>query len=135
MNAQDIIKSMLAVIDGVAQPQQEPEVVQVVVEPNTGEESPLTNTPGDDVNRFKQIVDLLDKPQEQGSFDNEPNPSYADIDSVTVDAGGGMNGPKHPHDIRLKDPSAYPHEQDDNCEQKPERSPLHAALLNAMRGM
>ena len=31
----------------------------------------------------------------------------ADIDAVTTNAGGGVNGPKHPADIRVKDPGAY----------------------------
>jgi hypothetical protein len=33
---------------------------------------------------------------------------YADIDSVTKNAGGGVNGPKHPADIRGEHPSMYP---------------------------
>jgi hypothetical protein len=30
---------------------------------------------------------------------------------VTTDAGGGLNGPKHPADLRVKDPSMYPNFQ------------------------
>lgn len=135
MNAQDLIKSILATIDGVAQP--EPEmVIQVSAGHDAGEDSPLTHTPGDDINRFKQIVDLANEPEEQGCFANEPDAKYADIDAVTVDAGGGMNGPKHPHDLRVKDSSVYPDQQD--AEQEPaqdNKSPLHAALLQAMRGL
>jgi len=29
------------------------------------------------------------------------------IEAVTTDAGGGVNGPKHPADIRVKDPRGY----------------------------
>ena len=135
MRAQDLIKSILATIDGVAQP--EPQMtIQVSAGDKPGEESPLTHAPGDDINRFRQIVDLVDEPEEQGAFANEPDEKYADVDAVTVDAGGGMNGPKHPHDLRVKDPSVYPDQQD--AEQDPEqdsKSSLHTALLQAMRGL
>jgi len=50
-----------------------------------------------------------------GSFDgvaNRPNEVVAPVSAVTTDAGGGVNGPKHPHDIRVKDPSAYPDQQE-----------------------
>jgi hypothetical protein len=43
---------------------------------------------------------------------NSPNEKIASIDAVTVDAGGGINGPKHPHDLRVKDPSMYPNQQE-----------------------
>jgi len=135
MRAQDLIKSILATIDGVAQPSPEM-VIQVSANQEPGEESPLTHAPGDDINRFKQIVDLVDEPELDNSFANEPDEKYAGIDAVTVDAGGGVNGPKHPHDLRVKDPSVYPDQQD--AEQAPEqddKSPLHTALLQAMRGL
>lgn len=56
--------------------------------------------------RFKQIVAMLDqkRPFPGSGATTEPNEVVADIDSVTVDAGGGLNGPKHPADIRVKDP-------------------------------
>lgn len=139
MNAQDMIKTMLTIVDGgqAAQVTITAPVGQPTLEPvpEPGEASPLTHT-GDDINRFKQIVDLASEPK-QGVFANSLEPQYADIDSVTVDAGGGMNGPKHPHDLRVKDPSAYPHTQDHSAElpQHSEHSPLHAALIDAMRGM
>lgn len=47
-------------------------------------------------------------------FENSPNEQYADIDDVTVNAGGGMNGPKHPKDIRIKDPTPYENEAYEN---------------------
>lgn len=62
---------------------------------------------GDDVNRFKQIKDLAST-DEPTQFANTPKEEYADIDSVTVNAGGGMNKPKHPSDIRGEHPSMYP---------------------------
>ena len=56
--------------------------------------------------RFKQIFAMLDNPS-QGPFANSPNEVVADIDSVTTLAGGGVNGPKYPADIRVKDPRGY----------------------------
>lgn len=64
----------------------------------------------DDINRFKQIVDLADS-GETTEYSNTPKEEYAGIDAVTTNAGGGANGPKHPHDIRVKDPSLYPNQQ------------------------
>lgn len=48
--------------------------------------------------------DMNDK---KAGFENEPDEKYADIDDITKNAGGGMNGPKHPKDLRIKDPTAY----------------------------
>ena len=62
-------------------------------------------------NRFKSILAMLDK-ESFGTFANSPNEVVAPVSSVTTDAGGGVNGPKHPHDIRVKDPSAYPNQQE-----------------------
>ncbi len=58
---------------------------------------------------------------DDGGYQNKPKAEYADIDAVTTDAGGGMNGPKHPKDLRIKDPSpyeneAYANEPDENYE-------------------
>ena len=67
----------------------------------------------DDIRRFKQIVDLVSD-EETGTmspFSNAPNESYADIDAVTKDAGGGVNNPKHPSDQRVQHPSMYPGHQ------------------------
>ena len=36
-----------------------------------------------------------------------PTEAYAGIESVTDEAGGGANGPKHPADIRAEHPSLY----------------------------
>ena len=137
MRAQDMIKAMLTMIDGgqTTQISIEPAVVTEPEQP--GELSPLSATASDDINRFKQIIDLANDPAEAGAFANEPNEQYADIDAVTVDAGGGVNGPKHPHDLRVKDPSAYPHTQDQSNDMEPhtEKTGLHGALINAMRGL
>jgi hypothetical protein len=109
MKTTDIIRNILDLIDGI-ECAQEPTDVEVV-EPEVVELEPVANaqitTTADDPNHFKQIVDLVSKGI-GGNFRNSPNEHYGSIDAVTVDAGGGVNGPKHPHDIRVKDPSAYP---------------------------
>lgn len=61
----------------------------------------------DDIRRFRQIVDLADK-GEPTEYSNTPREEYAAIDSVTTAAGGGMQAPKHPADIRGEQPSIYP---------------------------
>lgn len=111
MRVQDIIRSMIDMVDHMQSnnPITTPKVIvahptATVVQP--GDASPLTHA-GDDINRFRQIVDLADK--DISPIGNSPDEHYADLDSVTVHAGGGLNGPKHPADIRVKDPSATPH--------------------------
>lgn len=125
MRVQDIIRNILNFIDGEEQTPVEPEFV---LKPDH------KVTAGDDINRFKQIVDLADNP-ERHRFINEPNPAYADLDSVTIHAGGGMNGPKHPADIRVKDPSAYPQLIDKEVNEPVLDHPDHVIMINTMRGL
>jgi hypothetical protein len=95
MRAQEIIRGILDMIDGV-EPRQPIEPVEDMGYSDT------------DIKRFKQIVDLVDADQE-AIYSNEPNEQYADIESVTIDAGAdGMNGTKDPADIRGEHPSLYP---------------------------
>jgi hypothetical protein len=56
--------------------------------------------------RFKQVLAMLDA-DSFGQYSNSPNEIVADVEAVTTDAGGGVNGPKHPGDIRVKDPRGY----------------------------
>jgi hypothetical protein len=74
-----------------------------------GNPNPISK--GDDANRFKQVMDLI-ADEQHTEYANEPKEEYADMDSVTVNAGGGINGPKHPHDLRVKDPSQHPGQQE-----------------------
>lgn len=60
----------------------------------------------DDIRRFRQIVDLASA--QQTEYPNTPKEEYAGIESVTTSAGGGMQAPKHPADIRGEQPSIYP---------------------------
>ena len=104
MNIQDVIRNVLDMLDGIENDQTSiPKATNIGLSPLT-----LINNPDDDINRFKQIIDLADDP-ERDRFCNEPNVAYGDLDSVTTNAGGGVNGPKHPADIRVKDPSAFQH--------------------------
>ena len=61
----------------------------------------------DDIRRFRQIVDLADS-GEPTEYTNTPKEEYAAMDAVTTKAGGGMQAPKHPADIRGEQPSIYP---------------------------
>lgn len=114
MRIQDIIRSMIDMIDGHTEPEEHVTTVVVAHPTATVQEpddaSPLTHA-GDDIRRFKQIVDLADNDGIE-PYGNAPKEKYADIDAVTTDAGGGLNGPKHPHDLRVKDPSMYPNQQE-----------------------
>ena len=61
----------------------------------------------DDIRRFRQIVDLADQ-GEQTEYSNTPKEEYAGLDAVTSKAGGGMQAPKDPADIKGEHPSLYP---------------------------
>ena len=65
-----------------------------------GDPSPEEESYGnDDIRRFRQIVDLADS-GEPTEYSNTPKEEYAAPDAVTNLAGGGMQGEKHPDDIR-----------------------------------
>jgi hypothetical protein len=88
---------------------------QIDGEPETSVDQPDDTPQGycdDDLARFKQIAGIVSEPGEMSPLSNSPNEKIADISAVTVDAGGGVNGPKHPHDLRVKDPSMYPNQQE-----------------------
>jgi len=95
MRTTDIIRAVLDLIDGS---EQENKVnVQVTAPLEQGEP---------EASRFKQIFAMLSAPS-KGPLANSPNEVVTSIDAVTTDAGGGLNGPKHPADIRVKDPRGY----------------------------
>lgn len=98
MRATEIIRDLLDIIDAVDTVEQEPTGVEAsvtVVEPDV------------DVNRVKQIAGLLSGDNTAG-YANEPEEQVADITAVTTAAGGGMNGPKDPADIRGSTMAMYP---------------------------
>jgi len=113
MRATEIIRDILDIIDQVEEPAH-PEgmdmavqITKVVPEIDT---MSLSHDAGE-INRFRQIVDLLPDNNEMSPLSNSPNPKVADINAVTKHAGGGVNGPKHPSDIRGEHPSMYPAHQ------------------------
>lgn len=100
MKITELIRGMLDVIDGVdTQP----------------EEQPAAAYSDRDVKRFKQIVDLADQGQPT-EYSNTPKEQYADIASVTVDAGadGGINGTKEQEDLRGTTFRLYPSQDREN---------------------
>lgn len=112
MKATDLIRSVLDIIDGVEQPQ-EPEVAVIDLQepeeelPTLQHDGDIEGTPCGDgpepgepvANRFKTVYDMLAQ-EKPTPWATSPNPTIADIDAVTVDAGGGHNGPKQTADIR-----------------------------------
>ena len=113
MKMQELIAGIMDLIDQASQPEHADQAqIMVVSKPDpAGQMSPLTQA-GDDINRFRQIVALADEPHTHAEFQNEPNEKYADIEAVTTHAGGGVNGPKHPDDLRGNSFRIYPSE---NC--------------------
>ena len=101
MRAQDIIRAVLDLLD--QEEQQQPAMSVDVSVPNE---------PGEQSSRFKQILAMLQNKDNASPLSNAPNEVVAPVSAVTTDAGGGPNAPKHPHDIRVKDPSAYPNQQE-----------------------
>jgi hypothetical protein len=106
MRAHEIIRGILDLIDsidGTKDLQMKSDLEACVVEPEMPADA--------EINRFKQIAGLLDVLPDNAEFQNEPKEVYLGIAAVTTDAGGGINGPKHPNDLRVKDPSIYPDQQ------------------------
>ncbi|MDA9953482.1 hypothetical protein N9D61_03975 [Planktomarina sp.] len=97
MSARDLLRAVLDILDA-----EDEQKVKTDITIHQNDE------PDD---RFKQILAMLDA-DSFGPLANSPNEVVAPVSAVTTDAGGGMNAPKHPHDIRVKDPSAYPDQQE-----------------------
>lgn len=77
---------------------------------------------------IRSLLDILDQLEDQESeclepvavaefppeligYSNTPDPLIADVASVTTAAGGGLNGPKNPADLRSDSVSMYPNFQ------------------------
>ena len=97
MRATDVVRQVLDLLDEIDGPHDIEDGVEAEVHVHQN---------NDLDSRFKHILAMLD-PQSFDSVANRPNEVVADIDAVTTDAGGGLNGPKDPADIRVKDPGAY----------------------------
>jgi len=103
MRATDIVRQVLDLLDQVEG--------QHDIQDNAIDAEVHVHQNNEPDNRFKQILAMLDA-DSFGPLANSPNEVVAPVSSVTTDAGGGVNGPKHPHDIRVKDPSMYPNQQE-----------------------
>lgn len=103
MRATDIVRQVLDLLDQVEG--------QHDIQDNAIDAEVHVHQNNEPDNRFRQILAMLDA-DSFGPLANSPNEVVAPVSAVTTDAGGGVNGPKHPHDIRVKDPSAYPDQQE-----------------------
>jgi hypothetical protein len=92
MTTTDIIRAVLDIIDNAGT--------------TTSTVNPVPNEPGEQTSRFKQIFAMLQNPSD-GPYANTPNEIVTNVDSVTTDAGGGLNGAKHVDDLRVKDPRGW----------------------------
>lgn len=93
MRATDVVRQVLDLLDAIEGDNDIKADVTVV----------QNNEPD---NRFRQILAMLNA-ESFGEYANTPNEVVSDVDSVTTLAGGGVNAPKHPADIRVKDPRGY----------------------------
>ena len=99
MRATDIVRQVLDLLDQVEG--------QHDIQPNVIPNAACDAEQGEPIaGRFNQIFGMLDEPS-NGPLANSTNEVVADVDAVTTLAGGGVNGPKHPDDIRVKDPKGY----------------------------
>ncbi len=98
MKATDIIRDVLDLIDRI-------DCTSVEDTSSTTEVQT-----GVDTNRFKHIFDLLSAERNQ-TYSNTPGEAVAPVEAVTVDAGGGWNGPKNPADMKSNSISMYPNFQ------------------------
>jgi hypothetical protein len=99
MKTTDVIRNVLDLIDRIDCDVESQ--VDTVVEPEVD-----NDVYDDEKRRFQQIVDFLT--QSYQLYNNSPGVVVANISSVTDQAGGGWNGPKHPADIRADSVSMYP---------------------------
>lgn len=107
MKAHEIIRGVLDLIDLIDN-SADSDVDTVVSIDALDQQDDFYN---DSLRRFKQIAGIIDN-DDDCTYANEPNEKYGNIDTVTVDAGGGLNEPKHPSDIRGNSISLYPYYQD-----------------------
>lgn len=98
MRATDIVRQVLDLLDEIEGPH------DIKSDGIDAEVKIFQNDESND--RFRQILAMLDA-ESFGPLANSPNEVVAPVDSVTTLAGGGLNGPKDPADIRVKDPRGY----------------------------
>jgi hypothetical protein len=117
MKANEIMRGVLDLLDRIdcdqaQQPAQISIAGQAIAEPEViAIDIPVEEPPqdyNDETRRFRQISDILSTKNRNTMYSNSPNEMIASPTSVTVDAGGGENGPKHPSDLRTNSISLYP---------------------------
>lgn len=87
MRGTDIVRQVLDLLDQIDGPHDVEGTMNVQDDPAHIE------------NRFKSILAMLNS-DSFGEYSNTPNEIVAPVSAVTTDAGGGVNGPKDPADIR-----------------------------------
>jgi hypothetical protein len=92
MSARDLLRAVLDILDA-----EDEQKVKADITINQNDEK---------TSHLKQILAMLDV-NSFGPLANSPNEVVAPVSAVTTDAGGGVNGPKDPADIRVKDPRGY----------------------------
>lgn len=100
MRITDIIRAVIDMVDSAEQQQQQEE-------PKSEPAVTAVISNNDELARIMQIAGVLPT-DEPAVYANEPEEKYADVDSVTTCAGGGVNGPKNPADIRGSTQAIYP---------------------------
>lgn len=96
MRTTDVIRAVLDLLDTVESSQEQAPRAEIALD--------IPNEPGEQTSRFKQIFAMLNNRDSMSPLSNAPNEVVAPVSAVTTDAGGGVNGSKHPDDIRIKDP-------------------------------
>lgn len=99
MKITDIIRSLLDLVDRAEEPVEQAPQMSVSI---------TTQSDPDELARIKQIAGLIDDGDKE--YSNSPNEKIAGIDAVTA-SGTDVNRSKHPSDIRVQHPSAYPGHQ------------------------
>ena len=100
MRAVEFLRGLVDLIDKF----ETPEVNVTAVKVETGVDDPFT--PIKDLLKPCGHSDPCDCHADQ--FQNEPHEAYADIHSMTSQAGGGVNGPKDAADLRGSTMNIYP---------------------------
>jgi len=101
----------------------------------SGGDKPDMSPAGSDGDRgMDQIKDLIRNAGIKKDFANEPEEAYAGVDSVTSDAGGGMQEPKDPADIRVKDPSGYTQAEEEYANEPDEQYSDHNTMVKDLSG-
>jgi hypothetical protein len=138
MNAQgvDNIKQLLDLMKAASAPTRMSEPMAM---PSPGMDMPISITKikpagSDGPSGMAQIRDLISKADSPKPFENSPEEAYSDVDSVTTDAGGGVNGPKNPADIRIKDPSPYNATSEEFANEPDQQVSDHHTMIKDLSG-